>query len=141
MTRTRRSTSRSRQLAREEQTSQSEEARLQAFGARERAAFRRVKRRFIREQVQARNLKGTIEKESGELDAARNEADSAESQDQKEKAALNTARQEAQLSSACVQGAVNAIDRFFNASSARAGANAAVRELESIQDQCTKADQ
>ncbi len=129
------------QLASEEQTSQSEETRLQAFGARERAAFRRVRRRFIREQAQARNLKATIEKESGELDQARDEASSAESQEEKDNAALKTAREEAQLSSACVQGAVSAIDRFFNAASARAGANAAVRELESIQEQCTKADQ
>jgi hypothetical protein len=46
-----------------------------------------------------------------------------------------------QLASACVQGAVSALDRFFNASTAKAGATAAVAELESIQEQCTKANQ
>jgi hypothetical protein len=129
------------QRASEEQTAQSEEQGLRAFGARERAAFRRVRRRFIREEAQARNLKATIQKEAGELDQARNEASAAESQEQKDNAALKQARESAQLASACVQGAVNALDRFFNASTAKAGANAAVAELESIQDQCSKANQ
>jgi hypothetical protein len=125
----------------ERQAAQSEEARLQAFGERERAAFRRVRRRFIREEADARRLKATIQKEAGELDQARNETDAAESQEQKDTAALKEARANAQLSSACVQGAVTALDRFFNAASTKAGANAAVAELESIQEQCTKADQ
>jgi hypothetical protein len=38
-----------------------------------------------------------------------------------------------------VKGTVNAMGRFFNASTAKAGANGAVRELESIQDQCNQA--
>jgi type VI protein secretion system component VasF len=130
-----------RQRASEQQAAGSEEARLQAFGERERAAFRRVRRRFIREEAEARNLKATIEKEAGELDQARNEADSAETQEQKDRAALKEARQNAQLASACVQGAVTALDRFFDAASAKAGANAAVAELQSIQDQCTKANE
>ncbi len=125
----------------EQQSAQSDEQRLQAFGARERAAFQRVKRQFIRGEAQARNLKATIQKESSDLDAARNQASAAEGEDQKTQAALNTARQQAQLASVCVQGAVSAIDKFFNAASAKAGANAAVAELESIQDQCKKADQ
>jgi hypothetical protein len=124
-----------------QRTAKAEEQRLQAFGDRERAAFRRVKRRFIGEQGEARNLKATIQKEAADLDQARNEASSAEGQAQKEKAALNSARQSAQLASVCVQGAVSAIDKFFNAASAKAGANAAVAELESIQDQCNKANQ
>jgi hypothetical protein len=129
------------QRASEQQTARAEQQRLQAFGARERAAFRRVKRRFIQAEAQARNLKATIQKEASELDQARNEASSAEGQEQKDNAALKTARQQAKLASACVQGAVNALDKFFNAASAKAGANAAVAELESIQDQCDKASQ
>ena len=70
------------QRASEEQSAQSEEQRLRV-GARERAAFRRVKRRFIREEAQARNLNATIQKEAGELDQARNEASAAESQEQR----------------------------------------------------------
>jgi hypothetical protein len=129
------------QGASERQTARAEERRLQSFGARERAAFRRVKRRFIRKQAEVRNLKATVQKEAADLDQARNEASAAESQSQKEKAALNSARQSAQLASVCVQGAVSALDKFFNAASAKAGANAAVAELESIQDQCNKANQ
>jgi hypothetical protein len=129
------------QLASKEQTAQSREARLRAFGERERAAFRRVRRRFIREEAEARNLKVTINKEAAQVEQARNEASAAEGQEQKDQAALKQARQEAQQSTACVEGTVKAMDRFFNASSARAGANAAVRELESIQDQCNQASQ
>jgi hypothetical protein len=125
----------------EQEAAASEQERLTAFGDRERAAFQRVKRRFIREEAQARNLKATIQKESSDLDAARNQASAAEGEDQKTAAELKTARQQAQLASVCVQGAVNALDKFFNAASAKAGANAAVAELESIQDQCNKADQ
>jgi hypothetical protein len=130
-----------KQLASQEQTAGAEEQRLQGIGARDRAAFRRVRRRFIREESQARNLKATIDKEAGELDQARSDESSAESQEQKLQAALKSERQRAQLASVCVQGAVDAIDRFFDAASARTGANAAVKELESIQDQCNKADQ
>lgn len=111
-----------RQLASQEQTAQTEEARLQAFGTRERAAFRRVKRRFIQEKTQEGRLKGTIDKEAADLDQARNEASSAESQDQRAKAALTVAQQKAQLSAVCVQGAVAAIDRFFSAASAKTNA-------------------
>jgi hypothetical protein len=125
----------------EQQAAQSQQERLTAFGDRERAAFQRVKRRFIREEAQAGNLKTTIQKESSDLDAARNQASAAEGEDQKAAAELNTARQQAELASVCVQGAVNALDKFFNAASAKAGANAAVAELESIQKQCNKADQ
>lgn len=128
------------QRASQEQTAQSEEARLAAFGKRERAAFRRVKRRFIREEAQERRLRGTINKEAAELEQSRNEASAAEGQGQKDKAALAVAQQEAQLAAVCVQGAVSAIDRFFSAATARAGANAAVAELQSIQDQCNQAN-
>ena len=100
-----------------------------------------MKRRFIRAEAQARNLKATIQKEAGELDQARNEASTAQGKEQQDNAALKTAKQQAQLASVCVQGAVNALDKFFNTGSAKAGANAAVAELESIQDQCNKATQ
>lgn len=102
---------------------------------------RRVKRRFIREKAAEQRLRATIDKESQELQAARTEAANAESQEQKDRAALKLARQQAQLSAVCVQGAVTAIDRFFNASTTKEGANAAVAELQSIQDQCTQANQ
>jgi hypothetical protein len=35
---------------------------------------------------------------------------------------------------------VSALDRFFNAPNPQAGVRAAVRELQSIQTQCTKAN-
>jgi hypothetical protein len=128
------------ELASSQRSAQSEEGRLRAFGVRERAAFRRIKRRFIREEAAAGRLKQTIQKEAGELQNARNQTAAAQGQAEKDKAALTQAQQAEQLSSACVQGAVSALDKFFNASSAKKGANAAVAELESIQDQCTKAN-
>jgi hypothetical protein len=128
------------QLAAQEGEATQTERRLRAFGARERAAFRRVRRRFIREEAEAGRLKQTIQKEAGEVQTARNETAAAEGQDEKDRAALKEAQQESQLSAACVKGAVNALDRFFNASSAKAGANAAVAELQSIQDQCQSAN-
>jgi len=128
------------QAANERASAQSEEASLRAFGARERAAFRRVKRRFIREEARARSLKSTVNKEASELDSARKEAADAEGAEQKEAADLKAARQEAQLAQACVKGAVNALNRFVSATSARAGAKAAVSELEAIQSDCVKAE-
>ena len=129
-----------RQQADEAQTAQQEEARLRAIGRRERAAFQRVKRRFIREQAAERKLKATITQEASQVKQARNETASAQSQEQKDRAALKQARQESQLAAACVQGTVTAIDRFFDATTAREGANAAVAELQSIQDQCNQAN-
>ena len=128
------------QLAAQQGEAVQTERRLRAFGERERAAFRRVRRRFIREEAAAGRLKQTIQKEATELQNARSQTAAAQSQDEKDKAALTQAQQAEQLSSACVQGAVSALDKFFNASSAKKGANAAVAELESIQDQCTQAN-
>ncbi len=127
-----------RQLAREERGAGSAEASLRGFGERERAAFRRVRRRFVRAEAKAAALKKTIDKESAELDGhvgglLRGGPGAAGA------TALNAAQQETQLSQACVQGAVAAIDRYFNASTARAGRSAVVKELESIQEQCKSA--
>ncbi len=128
-----------RQLTKGERAARGEEASLSGFGERERAAFRRVRRRFVRAEAKAAALKKTIDKESAELDQARSRESSAEGQEQQEQTTLNAARQEAQLSQACVQGAVAAIDRYFNATTARAGRSAVVAELESIQDKCKTA--
>lgn len=130
-----------RQQANEAQTAQQEEARLRAIGRRERAAFQRVKRRFIGEQAAEGKSKATITKEASEVQQARSDTAAAQGQDQKDKAALKQARQESQLAAACVKGTVAAIDRFFTAASSRAGATAAVAELESIQEQCNQANQ
>lgn len=43
------------------------------------------------------------------------------------------------LATACVQGAVSALDKFFNAANARQGGTAAVAELEAIQQDCQSA--
>lgn len=129
-----------KELAAQQGEATQAERRLLAFGDRERAAFRRVKRRFIREEAEAGRLNQDIRKEAADVQTARDQTAAAQGQDQKNEAALTQARQENQLSAACVKGAVSALDRFFNASSAKAGANAAVRELESIQDQCKSAD-
>jgi len=128
------------QLASQRSVAASSEQRLRAFGARERAALRRVTRRFVGEETDAATLQRSVHKEAGELDSARSDAASAQTQEKKDSAALNEAKQRSDLASACVKGAVSALDRFFNATSARAGANAAVRELEAIQGDCKKAD-
>jgi hypothetical protein len=116
------------------------EKRLTAFGDRERAAFRRVKRRFINEETRAGQLKQNIQKEAADVQDARNQTAAAQGQDEKTEAALKQSQQESQLAAACVQGAVGALDKFFNAPNARAGGRAAVAELESIQNQCQQAN-
>jgi hypothetical protein len=61
------------------------------------------------------------------------------SQDEKEAARLKAARQKTDVAAACARGTVDAINDFFDAVSARAGADRAMRELEKIQNQCRSA--
>jgi hypothetical protein len=128
------------QLAASQGEASQTEKRLTAFGDRERAAFRRVRRRYIGEETKAGQLKQNVQKEAADVQDARSQTAAAQSQDEKNAAALKQAQQESQLSAACVQGAVGALDKFFNAPNARAGGRAAVAELESIQNQCQQAN-
>ena len=63
----------------------------------------------------------------------------AQGQDQKEEAQLKQAQSKARLASACSASSVDALNRFFDASTTKAGAKAAVAQLESTQQECQTA--
>ena len=128
-----------RQLAAEQQKASRQEAAEKAFGARAEAAYRRVRRRLLRARGEESNLRGTVEKEAGEYEQAQQEVAAADSQDEKEAARLKAAREKTDVAGACARGTVDAINQFFDAASARAGADKAMRELEKIQTQCQSA--
>jgi hypothetical protein len=130
-----------RQLASERQSATREEAAERAFGERAESAYRRVRRRLLRARGEEGNLRATIQKESGELDQARQEVASAQSDSEREAARLKQERERTDVAAACARGTVDAIDQFFDATSARAGANRAMRELERLQSSCQAAVQ
>lgn len=129
-----------KRLANAQGAATSEEERLEALNAADRRRIQRVRRRFLREKEVAKGLRGKISQEADQLSQTRNQLSSAESQEERDKANLSSAQQEVKLAKACVKGAVAALNRSFNAPTARAGALAAVAELEAIQSDCQQAD-
>ena len=73
------------QLAAQSGEASQTERRLTAFGDRERAAFRRVRRRYIGEETKAGQLKQNIQKEAADVQDARKQTAAAQSQDEKER--------------------------------------------------------
>lgn len=131
--------SQKQRLAAQQGAATSEEQRLEALGARERAAFRRVQRRFVSEEDLAKGLRGKISQEASQLQQTSSNLSSAEGQEQRDEAALKQAKQTSSLASACMQGAVSALNKFYNAANSRQGGRAAVAELEAIQNDCQSA--
>jgi hypothetical protein len=128
-----------KQLASSEQTATAQEQRLSAFGRRERAAYRRVRRRLIRENLEAAGLQKRIKAEAARLQQAQTEVTNAQGQSEKEDALLKQAQAKARLATACSASAVDAMNRFFDATTARQGGRAAVAQLESTQKECQSA--
>jgi hypothetical protein len=129
------------QLASERRKAGQQEASEKAFGERAEAAYRRVRRRLLRARGEESNLRGTVEKEAKEYKQAQDDVAAADSQDEKEAAQLKAAREKTDVAGACARGTVDAINEFFGAVSARAGADRAMRELEKIQGRCQSAVQ
>jgi hypothetical protein len=127
------------ELASSQQTATAEEQRLSAFGRRERAAYRRVRRRLIREDAVAAGLQKKIKDEAAQLQQARTDVANAQGQSQKEEAQLKQAQSKARLATACSASSIDALNRFFDATTARQGARAAVAQLESTQQECKTA--
>jgi hypothetical protein len=128
-------------LASQAQTATAEERRLQAFGRRERAAFRRVRRRLASERAKAGQLEQKVEREAATLEQTRQQVANAQGAEQREAAELRRAQAATRLAAACSQSAVQALNKFFNAATVRAGANRAVAQLQSTQTECRQASQ
>ena len=128
-----------RQLASEQRRAGRREQAERAFGERAVRAYRRVRRRLLRARGEERNLRATINKEVGELDQARREVADAQSANAQQAAQLKQARERTDVAAACARGTIDAINEFFNAASARAGANRAMRELELLRPRCESA--
>lgn len=127
------------QIASSKQMAAESETRLRAFGRRERAAYRRVRRRLVRERAVAAQLERKVENEAAQLEQARRDVANAQSENQREAARLKEQREAAQLAVACSQGAVDAMRHFFDAANPRRGANRAIAQLETIQSECRTA--
>jgi cell division protein FtsL len=129
------------QLASAERRASRREQAERAFGERAERAYRRVRRRLLRARGEERNLHATINKETGELRQAQREVANAQSDAERDAAELKHARARTEVAAACARGTVDAIDKFFDAESATAGANRAMRELERLQSSCQSAVQ
>lgn len=84
-------------------------------------------------------LAADISRETGQLDEAREEVANATGADERRAAELRQSREETDVAAACARGALSSIDRFFDATDADAGANAAVARLQDLQDECQDA--
>jgi hypothetical protein len=127
------------QLASGQRTAQAEEQRLNAFGRRERAAYRRVRRRLIGETAVASGLHKKIQDEAAQLQQARTEVANADSQENKDDAMLKQEQAKARLATACSASSVDALQRFFDSANTQSGARKAVKQLESTQQECQTA--
>jgi hypothetical protein len=127
------------QLASAQAGAARQERAERAFGERAVRAYRRVRRRLLRARGQERNLEGKINQEVAQLKQAQSDVASARTDTEKEAAQLKAAQERGDLAGACARGAVAAVSEFFDAESARVGANRAVHKLEAIQDECDSA--
>jgi hypothetical protein len=98
-----------------------------------------VRRRLIREDATATALQRQVKEESARLDQAREGVSTAQGAEEKNAAQLKEERARARLALACSTSAVDALNRFLDASSARAGARAAVRQLQETSAECESA--
>ena len=80
-----------------------------------------------------------IKAEAARLQQAQTEVTNAQGQSEKEDALLKQAQAKARLATACSASAVDAMNRFFDATTARQGGRAAVAQLESTQKECQSA--
>ena len=127
------------QLAASRQTARAEERRLSAFGRRERQAYRRVRRRLIREDATAAELQKRIKDEAAQLQQLRTDVANAQGTENKDNARLKQEQSKARLASACSASSVDALKRFFDASTTQGGARKAISQLESTQQECQTA--
>ena len=115
------------------------EASEKAFGERAVARYRRVRAHLLKEEQSEANLAQQVKTEAAQLQQARSQTASADTAEERAAAQLRQARRESRLAAACARGSVAAFNEFFNASDADAGANAALRKLEQLQDDCEAA--
>jgi hypothetical protein len=126
-------------LAAQRQVAGAEEQRLQAFGDRERADYRRVRRRLIAEDTTAADLKKKVENDAAQLDRANQDVRNAQGATETADVRLRQARARSRLAVACSASAVDALSRFNEASNPQAGAKAAVKQLSDTADECANA--
>jgi chromosome segregation ATPase len=128
-----------RELAAGRQRAAEQEASEKAFGERAERAYRAVRARLISARREESDLKGQIDQETAQLQQARRQVAAADNATARADAQLKQANEETDVAAACARGTVDAVNRFFDATSARAGANAALRRLEDLQPKCEAA--
>jgi hypothetical protein len=115
------------------------EGRQQVVEARTRLAYRQVRARFVSERTRAGDFDRDIAVQRDQLAQARQQVANATTADDKATAQLRTAREQADLAGACARGALNAIDRFFEALDLDKAAKRAVASLRKLQGECQDA--
>jgi chromosome segregation ATPase len=124
------------QLAAQEKTAATTEASERAFGADEVARYRRVRRRLIRAQREEGDLNARIKTERAQLRQAQTELANADTVDERREAELKVLREQHDVAAACARGAVASINDIVDATTATAGARAALKKLESMSPDC-----
>ena len=97
--------------------------------------------RLASERAEAGRLQQRVKSEAATLEQTRQEVANAQSEDEREAAELRQAQAATRLAAACSESAVEALNKFFNAATVRAGANRAVAQLQSTQTECQQASQ
>jgi len=120
------------QLSDQERAAAAKEVKQQAFGERVQARYRAVRGRFVAERKRADDLVADVDREQRELTAAQGQSQSARAQ-------LAAVQAQDDVAAACARGVVAVMDKFFEASDVRSGADAALTHLEKLQDKCRKA--
>jgi hypothetical protein len=128
-----------RALAAQRQAAGTDEQRLHAFGARERTDYRRVRRHLVGERTTAAGLRRKINADAAQLGRANQDLRAAQGATQTADARLRQAQARSRLAVACSASAVDALNRFDDASSPRAGAKAAVKQLSDTANECATA--
>jgi hypothetical protein len=128
-----------RQLGDAQETAEQTETQQQTVEAKTKRAYRKVRRRFVREKQRTAAFRRDIRTQRRELAQARQQVANATTDDERRAARLKAANEQADVAAACARGALDSIDRFFEATDPDKGANAAVASLQDLQGQCQDA--
>ncbi len=127
------------ELAQQRATAANTQARQEKFGRTLAKQYATTRDKLYRSRNTTAQLVRDVNKQKAQYTKAQRQVAAANTATGKLQAQLDAAQQQQDLSAACARGALDSIDLFFTAASAKSGAKAAVKQLNALDNQCAAA--
>jgi hypothetical protein len=129
------------ELAQQRATAADTLAGEQKFGQQVAAQYRATRRKLLRSDKTTAQLRAEVSTQQAQYVRAQQNVANAKTAAGRVQAQLDAARQQQDLTAACARGALDSLDLFFKAASAKSGAKQAVAQLKALDNQCASAVQ